>query len=163
MPMSRWASSIVSVICAETSAPVPKTTQVVWALIMFHLFSFFHRDADIKLWIWIYRVMNDLWPLCSTAGTGSPVASSGTNLPFCHVLLRGAGSLWIVSSEILAFIPALKGWGVPQGWCLILAAFVHSGLGKSCMLWSLLCLQQPWWHLRCEKAPTQIWPVNLKV
>lgn len=87
-----------------------------------------------------YRGMSDLWPVCSTAGTGSLAASCGSNLPFCHVLfaphtwLREKKGLWILSSEILPFIPALKCWGVLQGWWLILAAFVHSGLGKFCML-----------------------------
>lgn len=36
--------------------------------------------------------------------------------------------VWIISSDILAFSPTLKDWGVPQGWCLILAPFVSSVL-----------------------------------
>lgn len=35
----------------------------------------------------------NLWPLCSTAGTGSLAASCGSNLPFCHVLFAPHTSL----------------------------------------------------------------------
>lgn len=65
----------------------------------FIYFAFFSQKCrQIKLCFFIYfiflikpatetyRVMNDLWPLCSTAGTGSLAASCGSNLLFCHVL-----------------------------------------------------------------------------
>lgn len=71
-------------------------------------------------------------------------------------------SEWINFSEILAFSPALKGGGVPQSWCLILAPFVSSALlQENPVLWSV---QQPQGRLQCETAPAQVlWPVTLNV
>lgn len=157
MPLSRWASSILSLICAETSAPVPKIL----------VFDFFFKNQAVRRNVSRHEWTSGLCVLLQAQGLWQPlVAPICRSVTFCLLLTHhwgGKESLWIISSGILAFIPALKGWGVLQGWCLILAAFVHSGLGKSCMLWSLLCLQQPRWHLWCEKAPTRIWRVNLKV
>lgn len=74
---------------------------------------------------------NYLWPVCLSAGTEPLAAWCGSSLPFCRVLFAphtslGKKSMQIISSEILAFSPSLKGWGVPQAWCLILAKFLSS-------------------------------------
>lgn len=109
--------------------------------------------------------MNDLRPACSTAGTESLAACWGSNLQFCRVLFaphtssRGK-SVWTISSEILAFSPALKGRGVPQGWRLILVPFVHSGSGKSACC-DLCCACSS--HGGVCSVKTRIWQATLKV
>lgn len=107
----------------------------IWCLIMSYLLF-----TEMQLWILICSIKMpletcpDAWMtsgLCVFLQAQSllqpGVAPVCRSLRFCLVLKCSREKcMWIISSEILAFSPSLKGWGVPQGWCLILAPFVSS-------------------------------------
>lgn len=138
MELAMWITSPDCYLagCLNNNFPSAKENKPVWCLIMSYLLFF----TELQLWILIcsMKISSETSPRhelplacvsscrhrasCSLVGLQLAVLSGFV----CSSHISGEKSMQIFSSEILAFSLSLKGCGVPQGWCLILAPFVSS-------------------------------------
>lgn len=129
---------VISLVDLNNNFPSAKENKPVWCLVTSYLLFFFYRIATLNSNLFNENILGNKSKTRITSGLcvfpqarsllqpgGAPACRS---VGFCLLLTHfwGKKSMQIISSEILAFSPSLKGCGVPQGWCLILAPFVSS-------------------------------------